>query len=207
MRILKKVFVFTVFSLSILQSAYAQESSMGTTSVFTKQQKFDHEGVELYSNNIEMKSYKKMGVGFASGGVSGFMGLNAEYNIRPTDALFAGLGTGKGYNTLSAGWKKNFEGYYMSPYTKVGVSRWTDSANTGSNPASESNILKTFLTNKEVVENSFALHLISGAVGLEYNQLEGDLSGVNLYGEIVAMTEVARGQIVPTGSIGITYFF
>lgn len=206
---MKQLVMIMALTVGLLgaHSAQAQVNDTGSTSVFSKNQKFDNEGVELYESNLDMKAHKKIGFGFVAGGLAGVLGLNFEFNMEPKNAVFFGLGTGKGYNTFNFGWKHNFEGYYMSPYTKVGFSRWSDASNNGDRPASDSNVLKLVLTDDEIRDNRFSMNFITGAVGLEYNQLEGGLSGVNLFGEVLAMTEISRGKIIPTGSVGITYFY
>ena len=48
---------------------------------------------------------------------------------------------------------------------------------------------------------------IAGGAGLEYNQLEGELSGVNIYAELLAMTNMTKLSFIPTGSVGLIYFY
>lgn len=208
---MKKITLLSMMVLGLTMTsnaAFAQtESSSSSTSVFSKQQLFDQEGVELYSNNLEMKSYKKVGAAVATGGLSGVVGISLEYNIEPQEAAFVGFGTGQGYQTFNFGWKHNFEGIYMAPYTKVGISKWVDAGNSGNRSANSSNVLKYALSNKQIDNNDFDVNFLSGAIGLEYNQLEGDLAGVNLFGEILALTEIAEGKIIPTASVGLIYFY
>lgn len=206
MKLIKQMSVIMTVGLMSVSSVYAQDSSAGF-SLFTKTQKVDYEGIELYENNLDMKSFKNLGVGFVAGGVSGLLGLSFEYNWQPENAFFAGFGTGKGHNTWNLGWKRNFEGHYMSPYTKVAFSRWTESSNMSGNPAKDSHILNSILTDNEIAKNKFGVNFISGAMGLEYNQLEGELAGLNLFGEVLVLSEVERGKLIPTGSVGVTYFF
>ena len=44
------------------------------------------------------------------------------------EALVIGLGAGQSYGSFMVGWKHNFEAQYLSPYTKVGYSKWYSSA-------------------------------------------------------------------------------
>ena len=153
-----------------------------------------------------MKSYKKFGFGAALGGLNGFFGVNIEANIVPENALFLGVGGGDGYNAFSAGWKHNFESEYLSPYTKVGYSRWFNTRSSGA-VANQSDILRRTLSDSEIRQNRFNVDFIAGGVGLEYNQLEGELSGVNIFAEVLAMTDISRITIIPTGSVGLIYFY
>lgn len=200
---MKNTLIFAVLAL-LSFSALAQE--IDQTSVFTKNQNFDEEGVELYESNLQLKSFKKFGFGAALGGLNGFFGANIEANIVPENALFLGLGGGDGYNALSAGWKMNFAGEYLSPYTKVGYSKWFNT-NSASAVANRSDVLRRVLSDSEIRQNRFNVDFIAGGAGLEYNQLEGELSGVNLFAEILAMTSISKISIIPTGSVGITYFY
>lgn len=206
---MKKIMLLSlvVFGFTTMNTAFAQTESSSSTSIFSKKQLFDNEGVELYSNNLEMKSYKKVGAGLATGGLSGVVGINLEYNFEPQEAGFAGFGTGTGFQTFNFGWKHNFEGIYMSPYTKVGISKWVDAGNSEDRPADSNNVLKAALSNKQIQNNNFDVNFLSGAIGLEYNQLEGDLAGVNLFGEILVLTEIAEGRLIPTASIGAIYYY
>lgn len=200
---MKKLFIVAL-STVITFSAMAQEST--SESLFTRNQNFDVDGVELYDSNFQLKSFKKFGFGASLGGLNGFFGANIEANITPDNALFIGVGGGDGYNSFSAGWKKNFENEYLSPYTKVGYSKWFNT-NTASAVADRSDVLRRVLSNSEIRQNRFNVDFIAGGAGLEYNQLEGELSGVNLFAEIMAMSSISKLSIVPTGSVGITYFY
>lgn len=202
---MKKILI-GVLALFFVKASFAVESSAGA-SVFSKNQKFDHEGVELYDSNLDMKSMKRLGAGFVAGGLTGLAGINIEYNLRPEDVAYFGLGTGTGFNSFNFGYKRNFEGYYMSPYTKVGFSRWSNSANGSSGSAKKSDILRQVLSDNDINENSYAVNFLTGSAGLEYNQLEGNLSGVNLFGELQAMYEFSSAKLIPTGAVGITYFY
>ena len=60
---------------------------------------------------------------------------------------------------------------------------------------------------RDLKNGKFGADFLVGALGAEYNQLEGELSGVNFYGELLLMTEIKTAKIVPTGAVGITYFY
>jgi len=184
---MKSIFIILVVCLNSLAFADSEIN----TSIFSKNQKIDNEGVEVYSTNLEMKAHKKIGVGFATGGMTGAFGINAEFNLEPQNALYFGMGRGEVYNSFNVGWKYNFESEYLSLYTKVGYGRWFNTTSTGS-AANSNDILKRVLTESEVRENNFATDFLAGGMGIEYNQLEGDLAGVNFFGELLLMTEIKR---------------
>ncbi|OFZ28421.1 MAG: hypothetical protein A2622_04795 [Bdellovibrionales bacterium RIFCSPHIGHO2_01_FULL_40_29] len=207
---MKKIFflILCVQSVVFAQSWPDSDTRQTTQnqSVFDKNQKFDSEGVELYDSNLEMKDHKKFGLGVMVGGAAGLIGLNLEINLDPTEAIGFGLGAGSGYNSFQVGWKHNFIGNYLSPYTKVGYSKWFNSASSSS-AAGDSDILKRVLTDDEIKNNRFSADFIVASGGLEYNQLEGELSGMNLFGELVMMAEVQDLTLIPSGAVGIIYYY
>ncbi len=201
--------------VSVLLSinVFAQESSSSVgafsgnnESIFVKKQKIDREGIELYATNWDMKSLKKVGLGLALGGSNGVIGLNGEVNLDPAEALVVGLGLGPSYGTFGLGWKHNFEGEYLSPYSKVGYSKWFSSSS-GSGSAADSDVLKRLFSESDLRSNRFDADFITGGGGIEYNQLEGELAGINFYGEVILMAEVRSFTFIPTGAVGITYYY
>lgn len=197
------LFAFLTSTVSFAQSSAPEASNQ---SVFSKSQKFDNEGVELYETNYEMKNYKKIGLGVSTGGMTGGLGFILEVNIHPQDALGVGIGMGKAYNTFHIAWKHNYEGAYLSPYTKVGYSNWFNK-NSSDGDASSSDILRRVLSDSQIKENKFSANFLAGGLGLEYNQLEGELSGVNFYGELMMLGELNSSVYLPTAGVGLTYFY
>ncbi|MNY61693.1 hypothetical protein D3C86_1984020 [compost metagenome] len=63
------------------------------------------------------------------------------------------------------------------------------------------------LTDSEKRSGKFGADFITGALGLQYNQLSGELAGLSFYGEIVGLIEVKRSQLLPAGSVGALYYF
>ena len=205
---MKKIFLTVMIAGLVGVSLNAHsDTTTSTTSILSKNRKYDQEGIELYNSNLDMKSMKRVGAGLVAGGLAGLIGLNIEINIEPENTFFLGLGTGKGFNTFNFGYKKNFESLYMSPYTKVGFSQWYNSSKSDETVGPNSNILRQVLSDNEIQNNKFNVNFLAGGAGLEYNQLEGDLSGLNLFGEVIVMADLATFKIQPTGSIGITYFY
>lgn len=193
-----------VFSFVLVASTVVFAQGAESTSVFSKKQKFDQEGIELYSSNTEMKNYKKLGLGLALGGATGLLALNGEANLDTTEALVIGLGTGSGYGTFMVGWKHSFEAQYLSPYTKAGYSKWYSSSGKS---AADSDVLKAVFSENDLRSGNFGADFLVGGVGIEYNQLEGDLAGVNFFGELILMDEISKSTLVPTGGVGITYYY
>lgn len=175
-------------------------------SFFSRNQKFDNEGVELYTSNLDLKKHKKIGVGISIGGANGALGLNSELNLDPEAAVVVGLGMGPNYGTFSLLYKQNFEGLYLSPYGKIGYSKWFSAAN-NTTSAGNSDFIKRTFSESEIKNGKFDTDLLITSFGAEYNQLEGELSGVNFYGELVMMTEIKSAKLTPSGAVGIIYFY
>jgi len=202
MKTMIKQFIAILMLSTLAHAAQTQEAN---ESIFSRSQKFDREGVELYDSNLELKGYKKIGFGLSSGGLTGTLGANLEINVAKLDAVGFGIGTGKAFNSFNINWKRNYESAYLSPYIKAAYANWFNSSSSGS--ADQSDILKRVLNESEIRENRFAKHFLAAGAGLEYNQLEGELSGLNFYGELLVMTELKSSKFLPTAGIGLTYFY
>lgn len=196
--------IFTVASINVQAQMSAAENA--NESFFAKDQQFDKEGTELYASNLDMKRHKKIGLGLSIGGASGALGFNSELNVDPEKALIIGLGTGPNYGTFNLLYKHSLESNYLSPYGKVGYSKWFSAAGNTSSFGS-SDLLKNIFSEKELKSGRFDTDLLITSIGAEYNQLEGELSGVNFYGELVMMTEFKTAKLIPSGSVGMVYFY
>lgn len=204
-----KILSFGLILFSVLTAVAQSETTsdmQANQSIFSRSQKFDNEGVELYDSNYELKNYKKIGLGVSTGGLTGALGFNLEVNILPQDAFVFGIGSGKAYNSFHMAWKHNFESEYLSPYTKVGYSNWFNS-NSSTAEASSSDILRRVLSENQIKENKFSANFLAAGMGLEYNQLEGELSGVNFHGELLVLGELNSSVYLPTAGLGMTYFY
>lgn len=205
MNLTSRLLTATVLLFSFLVSAQ-ETTTTANESFFSKSQKFDNEGVELYGSNLEMKMHKKIGVGFTLGGSNGAMGINGELNLDPENALVIGLGTGPSYGSFNLLYKNSLESKYLSPYGKIGYSKWFKASN-NSTSANSSDVLRAIYSEKDLKAGNFDADFFVGTVGAEYNQLEGPLSGFNFYGEVVLLTELKSAKLVPAGAVGLTYFY
>lgn len=197
--------IFSFISLTVQSQAKA-DNSAPYESFFDRKQNFDKDGTELYSNNHDLKKNKKLGAGISVGGAAGLMGVHAEINLDPTAALIVGMGTGPSYGTFNIQGKYNFESLYLAPYVKAGYSRWFNAGVVNSTPTN-SDILRQIYSEKDLRTGKFDANFVVASLGAEYNQLEGELSGLNFYGELTIMTEVQRVKALPAGSVGIVYFY
>lgn len=175
-------------------------------SFFSKKQNFDTDGTELYTSNYHLKKHKKFGIGLAMGGANGVLGLESQFNLDPGLALVLGMGTGPSYGTFNVQAKYSFESLYLSPYVKGGYSKWFNSGSAKST-ATSSDILRQIYSDKDLKAGKFDANFVVASVGAEYNQLEGELAGVNFFGEMTLLTEMQKVKVAPSGAVGITYFY
>jgi hypothetical protein len=194
-----------VFTLIFMAGSMAGAQSTANMSVFSKKQQFDTDGTELYNSNLDLKKHKTFGFGTSLGGTSGAFGVHGEINLEPENTLVIGVGTGPSYGTFEILWKNSLMAHYLSPYSKLGYSKWFSVG--GGTAAGDSGVLRQIYSEQDLRDRKFGADFLVGAIGAEYNQLEGELSGVNFFGELALMGEVRTARLVPTGSIGITYFY
>jgi hypothetical protein len=192
--------------------AFAQESlseslanSTSSSNSVAPATNTSRESLSDYNTNLKLRQDRKVGAGLGVGGPLGALGALVELNVEDTNAALIGFGTGSGYQTVHLGWKRSFEGEYFTPYTSAGYAHWW---NAGSrSDVNHSALLKNFLTDSQREKNSFGLDLITGAVGMQYNQLAGDLAGSSFYLEVGGLLSVENPKLMPTGSVGALYYF
>jgi hypothetical protein len=158
-----------------------------------------------YADNLALRDARKIGLGLATGGTLGTYGMNLEINFEDINSAIAGFGAGAGFNTFHVAWKYSFLGDTIAPYASAGYSRWYNSS--GSGNFKNSALLDRVLTDQQKSEGRFAADFLTGSVGLQYTQLNGSMAGTLLFAELVLMDEVNRGILVPTGSVGVGYYF
>ncbi len=159
-----------------------------------------------YSSNLMLREKRKVGVGLSAGGGLGLMGFSLELNFEDTESTLIGFGRGEGYNSFQIGWKHSLEGDYLAPYSSISYSRWYNSASTNQDHLNSS-ILNRVLSNQEKIDGRFGADFLNASIGVQYNQLSGDFVGLAFYGEIMAIAEVRRSIVLPSGAVGFLYYF
>ena len=178
------------------------------TSIFTLQMLFSMalaQEVETYQNNLDMRTSKKIGVGASVGGPLGVAGGFIELNLDKENSVTTGIGGGPGYNSFIASWKRTFEGTYVNPYINFGYSHWSGSAAYGS--GSQSAILNQILTASEINEGKFGVNFMTASGGLQYNHLEGLMTGLSFFFQFDAMNTLKNDRLVLNGALGSIYYF
>jgi len=203
---MKNIMMATLSLILILTSTAKAADEAPYESFFTKKQKINADGTEIYKSNYELKQNKRIGAGLAVGGVSGVLGVSAELNLAPAETLVIGMGTGPSYGTFNLQGKYNFEAEYLTPFVKLGYSKWFSSGTIPSTAAT-SETLRQVYSEKDLRAGKFDASFAVASIGAEYNQLEGELSGINFYGEFTLLTEVRTASVIPSGALGIIYFY
>jgi hypothetical protein len=198
--------LFTVAVFMALPASYASTQDLDESDFSsTASSIFKIDENNSYKDNLSLRDTRKVGLGLALGGSLGNYGFNLEINFEDMDGAVAGLGGGDGYGSVNVLWKHSFLGDTVAPYTSLGYSRWYNSSGTGN--YQKSAILEQVLTEDQKSSGRFSTDFISGALGLQHIQLNGSMAGTSLFAEIVLLGEVHRGLLVPTGSVGVAYYF
>lgn len=190
MKLVGIILFITCFAFSAEDSWYQNPQGQNETS--------------SYDTNLKLRKDRKLGVGAGIGGSLGGFGGIIELNIEDENAAVASFGSGSGYQTFGLAWKRSFEGEYFTPYTIAGYSHWWSSGN--NRQANRSSVLKNFLSDQDRAGN-FGLDLLIGSVGMQYNQLSGELAGSSFYIEFGGLLDLSDTKLLPTGSIGALYYF
>lgn len=188
-----------VLMLLVVNSALAQNGGQIDEVTLSR------DSVSDYGSNYKLRQDRKVGAGIGIGGALGGLGGLVELNIEDENATLVGFGTGSGYQTMNIAWKRSFEGEYFTPYTTVGYSRWWNSGS--KSDVNRSALLKNFLTKEQKEKNTFGLDLLIGSVGMQYNQLAGELAGSSFYMEFGGLLSIQNTKLMPTGSVGALYYF
>lgn len=192
---------FLTLPLSYAKDQDLDESDFGSTTASI----FKVDENNNYQDNLALREARKVGLGLTAGGALGLYGFNIEINFEDTNGAVVGVGGGEGYSSFNLAWKHVFLGDTVAPYTNLGFAHWYDSD--GGNAYKNSSVLERILTDTEKNSGHFAVDFISGAVGLQYTQLQGSLAGASLFAEIVLLGDVTHGTLVPTGAVGAGYYF
>ena len=202
-----KVLAIFAFLFAVSSLSYASNQTLDDDTDFASEAAsvFKIDDNTNYPNNLALREARKMGLGVAVGGSLGTYGMNIEVNFEDENSGMAGFGGGDGYNSFHILWKHSFEGDTIAPYFTAGYSRWYNSARSGD--YKKSSVLERVLTNNEKSTGPFTTDFLTGAVGLQFTQLTGNMAGTSLYAEIVLLGEVHSEVLVPTGAVGALYYF
>ncbi|MCB0415738.1 MAG: hypothetical protein KDD50_15470 [Bdellovibrionales bacterium] len=176
--------------------------------IFNSQRIYENTKKEFYSNGLELRRDNRVGIGFDVAGVSGTAGLQLEFNFTPESGLLVGFGTGEGYQTFHAAYKKVIGGSNFLPYFVMGYSRWyTPAKGSRSFATTKPSVLGDKFLNDQEKQGSFDEHFLYPGIGIQFVQLKGDYIGSSVSLELDLLLDVDDFLIGPLGSLAMTYYF
>lgn len=140
-----------------------------------------------YRDFIELRGQRRVGAGFLGGGQLGVGGLLVDLNIEDVDSALVGIGGGDDHQSFYVGWKRVLMGIAFTPYVTAGVSHWY--ATHGDNEKKKN---QTYLM---------------PSLGLQYAVLAGPSTGFTAQAELVLQMAASDLRPVPTGALGVLYYF
>lgn len=164
---------------------------------------------QTFSSSDEMRSKRRVGLGAQTSGNVGLFGALIELNLSPAHSVITAFGGGPGYNALNFQWKYLILPGAFSPYMGVGYARWYNASGgkAGLEKTTPSLLGSRFLTDEQKKTGQFAVDLITPTLGIQYNQLTGEYTGLGIFAEIDFLTKVPDFSPVATGALGILYYF
>lgn len=165
----------------------------------------DHE----FSTALDLRARRRVGVGFSMAGQTGIGGALIELNFSPANSVVTGFGGGPRYNALALEWKHVFGGRSISPYSTLGYSHWYSSSSKAAplERTTPGYLGSRFLTSDEKQTGIFAKDFLIPSAGLQFNQLSGPYVGTSIFVEVLFMMEASELSPMPTGSLGMLYYF
>ncbi len=159
-----------------------------------------------FSSSYDFRAQRRAGIGFLAAGQTGLAGINLELSFTPEQAVVAGFGGGKGFQSFAFQWKRVFNARSFAPYFSVGYAHWFNSAARQKKEASDG-ILNRYLTDDERASGIFAKDFFAPAAGIQYYQLTGPYVGTSFFAEVMMLADMDRWIAAPTGAIGVNYYF
>jgi hypothetical protein len=162
-----------------------------------------------HSDGLSMRKVRRAGIGASASGALGFMGANLELNFTDRWGFGAGFGGSSNYQAYTFQIKHVLAGEWLLPYLSFGYAKWY-TAGSPKGPIRETNpafLSQKFMSDIEKDRGDFAVHLIYPGFGLQYVQLTGPWAGYSIYADVLLLVEVEDFESVPTGTLGMMYYF
>lgn len=155
----------------------------------------------------QLREKRKVGVGLTAGGPLGFAGANLEFNVFPDVSVLGGFGLAPEYRAFNFQWKMMLGSGAVAPYFSAGYARWFTTGDRAELSSTTPNfIYERFLTDAEKKRGQFGKNIIFPSLGLQYTQLRGDWMGLSVFVEVVGLLNIDNFAVVPTGTLGLTYY-
>ena len=159
------------------------------------------------SSGDQLREKRKVGIGLTAGGPLGFAGANLEFNIFPDVSVLGGFGLAPEYRSFNFQWKMMMGSGSVAPYFAAGYARWFTTGDRERLTSTTPNFLyERFLTDAEKRRGHFGKNILFPSLGLQYTQLRSDWLGLSVFVEVVGLLNIDNFAIVPTGTLGLTYY-
>jgi hypothetical protein len=169
------------------QSYEIRSEVQSTIQPISQRHKYLGANKSYYRDFVELRSQRRVGAGFLGGGQLGVGGLLVDLNVEDVDSVLAGFGGGDNHQSFYLGWKRVLMGIAFTPYVTTGVSHWY--ATHGNNEKKKN---QTYLM---------------PSIGLQYAVLAGPKTGFTAQAELVLQMAASDLRPVPTGALGVLYYF
>jgi hypothetical protein len=162
----------------------------------------------VFNSVMELRARKRMGAGIATNGYLGLYGALLELNFSPEHSVMVGAGGGPRYNSFTAQWKRSFNGTTFAPYVGAGYALWYNSGNPRSIEKTTPSFLGSrWLGEEEKNTGRFEVNILTATAGMQYYQLGTEYEGASLFAEVTMLVSVASPNPIPTGALGLMYYF
>jgi hypothetical protein len=167
------------------------------------------ESSRIAPDGLSMRKIRRAGIGASAAGPLGALGVNLELNFTDRWGMGAGFGGSTNYQAYTFQVKHVLAGEWLLPYLSFGYSRWYTTGKSRGSIRETSPIFlgERFLSDREKMLGEFSTHLIYPSFGLQYVQLSGSWAGFSIFTELVMLIEVEDLEAVPTGTLGMLYYF
>ncbi len=140
-----------------------------------------------FTDFVELRGQRRVGAGLLAGGQLGVAGLLIDLNIEDIDSALVGIGGGDDHQSVYVGWKRVLMGIAFTPYITGGVSHWYASRGTNEKKNNQTYLMPS--------------------MGLQYSILAGPNTGLTMQAEVVLQMAINDLAPVPTGALGVLYYF
>jgi hypothetical protein len=155
----------------------------------------------------EFRTLRRVGIGTSIGGTHGIWGLNLDLNFTEETTFGLGYGLGSPFRAFSMYIRRYMGTKTFSPYFAGGYARWTSAGETPVTSSTPNLLADRFLTDEQKKSGKFAKNFLYPALGIQYNQLDGDWAGLSFALELDFMVDFENLVTGSTGGINCTYFF
>lgn len=207
---MKRILIFVLLTLTS-QLTLAEIETLSVEQVPSAQYSDDlttlsvHNPDMNYTSNLLLRKDRKVGVGFGLGGDLGLYGAQVELNIQDENSARIGFAVASDVQSFSLQWKRSFEAEYFAPYFSAGYARWFNSSE--KNLTNKSYVLNAVLDDKAKETGLFTADFLVGSLGMQYYQLDGDWTGAGFYFEFSLLTSLNKSSFLPSGGLGVIYYF